>query len=251
MIKYINLLLITCAFNLNAKAAVNTLSCDNVGMADSYVLALSSQPGFCETYGLEAGKPECLKLSRDSYAAKHLVLHGLWPNQNLCGQNYGFCGIRPKSNHCDYSPLNLSTSVSDALKKIMPSYQYGSCLERHEWNKHGSCQILSEDDYFALASRLAFEADESAFVQYIHAHQGEKVKLSKLQDLVEKDFGNKGKVYFGCKNGILVDIFFYLPALIPYDEPLNTLVSTAKSNYTREGCPAQLFISNFNKNVIL
>src|SRR5690606_22555066 len=33
-------------------------SCDNAGLADSYVLAVSSQPGFCETYGFEAGKPE-------------------------------------------------------------------------------------------------------------------------------------------------------------------------------------------------
>ncbi len=65
-------------------------------MADSHVLALSSQSGFCQTYGFEAGKPECLKLSKTSYQARHLTLHGLWPKLNSCGQRYGFCGVRPQ-----------------------------------------------------------------------------------------------------------------------------------------------------------
>src|SRR5690606_35070211 len=68
----------------------NTGNCDSrAGMADSYVLALSSQSGFCETYGYEAGKPECRKLSVESYQANHLTLHGLWPNQESCGLHYG------------------------------------------------------------------------------------------------------------------------------------------------------------------
>ncbi|BCA97011.1 hypothetical protein TUM19329_33720 [Legionella antarctica] len=138
----------------------------DVGMADSYVLALSSQSGFCQTYGYEAGKPECMNLARDSYQASHLTLHGLWPNQDACGQRYGFCGVNPRSNHCAYFPLDLNSSVAEKLKKIMPSYHYGSCLERHEWNKHGTCQILTANDYFTLAMRLATEADQTALGQY-------------------------------------------------------------------------------------
>lgn len=225
--------------------------CDTrAGMADSYVLALSSQSGFCETYGYEAGKPECRKLSKDSYQANHLTLHGLWPNQDNCGQRYGFCGVSPRANHCDYSPIALNSMVSEKLKRVMPSYNYGSCLERHEWNKHGSCQVLSEDDYFTLAMRLVAEADSSVFGKYITEHKGSKVSLSKLRDLIGIAFGsgNSGKIYLGCKDGKLVDVFIQLPALIPFNESLESLINKAPDYQYHDSCPNYVTISNFNKD---
>lgn len=232
-------------FSLNADAFN---SCNYPSEADSYVLALSSQPGFCETYGFEAGKPECRRLAKDSYAAKHLTLHGLWPNKERCGQHYGFCTSRPEANHCDYAPVNLSSDVSILLKKLMPSYSSGSCLERHEWNKHGSCQSLSENDYFALAMRLLTQTDESAFGVFLTEHQGERVKLSVLEERIAQSFGakNVGKVYLGCKNGILVDIFIQLPALIPLNESLQSLINKAQGNTQRSLCPQNVILSHFN-----
>ena len=223
--------------------------CTEIGMADSYVLALSSQPGFCYTYGYEAGKPECLNLSSKSYQANHLTLHGLWPNQDVCGQHYGFCGINPQLNHCDYSPLELTSDVAFELKKLMPSFQYGSCLERHEWNKHGSCQILSPDNYFNLAMRLTIEVNESKFGKYITQYKGEKVQLVTLHELINKSFGksNAGKVSLGCKHGILVDVFIQLPSLIPLNESLTSLINKAPVSATRDACPKNVTISDFNK----
>ena len=229
----------------------DTNSCDdNAGMADSYVLALSSQSGFCETYGFEAGKPECRKLTKDSYQANHLTLHGLWPNQNNCGQNYGYCGVKPRANHCDYIPLDLSNDVSIELKKLMPSYNYGSCLERHEWYKHGTCQTLGADDYFSLAMRLTMEMDTSLFGRYLTAHKGETVKLSVLRELIAKDFGknNAGKIYLGCKEGKLVDVFIELPALIPFNESLDSLINKAPVYQYHDSCNNNVTISNFNKD---
>lgn len=229
---------------------VNSGSCDNSpGKADSYVLALSSQAGFCQTYGYEAGKPECLKLSASSYQASHLTLHGFWPNQDSCGQHYGFCGVRPKPNHCDYSPLNLAANVSDKLKKMMPSYAYGSCLERHEWNKHGSCQVLSDNDYFSLAMRFATEVDQSEFGKFLTDHHGDNVTLSELRKVIAKTFGaqNAGKIYLGCKNGTLVDVFIVLPALIPNNESLINLVNKAPDYNYRDACSSNVMISDFSK----
>lgn len=225
-------------------------TCDtHAGMSDSYVLALSSQPGFCQTYGYEAGKPECQNLSKNSYQAKHLTLHGLWPNQNACGQSYGYCGVEQKTNHCSYPSLNLSPEVAEQLKIMMPSYHYGSCLERHEWNKHGSCQILSADAYFSLAMRLTASVDNSVLGQYITQHQGQKVPLSDLREMIVQSFGkdNSGKVYLGCKNGILVDIYIHLPALIPLDEPIESLIKDAPNSPVKDTCPSKVMLSNFNK----
>jgi ribonuclease T2 len=228
----------------------NSTQCDSrAGMADSHVLALSSQPGFCETYGYNAGKPECKKLSKNSYQANHLTLHGLWPNQDSCGKRYGFCNNPPQANHCDYSPLTLSNDVADSLKKLMPSFNYGSCLERHEWNKHGSCSILTIDDYFSLAMRLAREVDKTEFGQYLTTHRGDTVKLTELRELIDKSFGasNAGKIYLGCRDKRLVDIFIVLPALIPSDEPLKSLVNKAPDYNYYDSCSNSVIISDFNK----
>lgn len=226
-------------------------SCNqNPGLADSYVLALSWQPAFCQTYGYEAGKPECLQLNAKSYQASHLVLHGLWPNQNNCGQSYGFCNAEPQKSHCDYPALSLSKDVAETLNVLMPSFAFGSCLERHEWYKHGSCQILTQDAYFSLALRLTKEADLTPLGQFLHEHVGEKVARKQLEELVRASFGKEAtrKVYLGCKNGLLVDIFIQLPPLIPASESLESLVSKAPELKRYEGCPASLSISDFNSD---
>ncbi|MFI4962313.1 MAG: ribonuclease T [Legionellales bacterium] len=247
---FITLFLIVCSLHLHAitqRDAVN--SCDiDADRADAYVLALSSQSGFCKTYGYEAGKPECLNLSDTSYAANHLTLHGLWPNQNACGQDYGFCTTKQLTNHCAYPPLQLINEVSRDLKKLMPSYQYGSCLERHEWNKHGSCQLLSADAYFTLAMRLTKEMDESGFGQFVTENRGKKVTLNTLQLRLRESFGtnNGSKVYLGCNKGVLVDIYISLPALIPIDESLESLISKAPDYPKKDACPAVVVISDFS-----
>ncbi|MFC3909793.1 ribonuclease T [Legionella dresdenensis] len=219
----------------------------SAGLADSYVLALSLQPAFCETYGYEAGKAECRDLPVESYQASHLVLHGLWPNQNACGQHYGFCGVSSQAHHCDYPPLPLSDQVGAKLKVLMPSYAHGSCLERHEWNKHGSCQILSADDYFTLAMRLTSEADSTPFGVYLHQHVGERIPRAQLQEKINESFGaqNARKIYLGCKNGMLVEVYIQLPPLIPAAESLTALVDKAPEANRYQGCPAMVGISDF------
>lgn len=228
-------------------ASENSACNQNPGMADSYVLALSWQPGFCQTYGYEAAKPECLSLKSTMYAASHLVLHGLWPNQDDCGHNYGYCGVQPMVNHCDYPSLALSKEVATRLNRLMPSFASGSCLERHEWNKHGSCQILTEDAYFSLAARLTEEIDQTNLGMYLHQHVGEKVSRKNLEAAVSRSFGNDAvnKVYLGCKNGILVDVLVQLPPLIPYNESLVSLVNKAKGLKRYQGCPPMIRISDF------
>ena len=218
------------------------------GLADSYVLALSWQPAFCQAYGYQTGKPECRKLTANSYPASHLVLHGLWPNQDRCGQDYGFCKVEAQREFCDYTPLKLNESVASNLKELMPGYAHGSCLERHEWYKHGSCQALSVDEYFSLAMQLNREANKTVLGQFLHNHLGETVKRSELREKVRESFGSDAsrKVYLGCKKGLLVDVYIQLPALIPPMESLQSLVKKAPDFQHYESCPGRITISDFN-----
>ncbi|MBN9229620.1 MAG: ribonuclease T [Legionella sp. 40-6] len=229
-------------------------NCDfTPGIYDSNVLALSWQPGFCQTYGYEAGKPECLHLAQKSYAAQHLVLHGLWPNQKACGQSYGYCGVVPQGYHCNYPEVPLSTKVATALHELMPSFHFGSCLERHEWNKHGSCQNLNADAYFTLAMRLAREVDESPFGVFLTRNRGKNVSLTALHqaivDTVGVDYAKT--FYLGCKNSTLVDVYIELPAIIDEDEPLLSLIKRGPNYPRRDSCPRNVKISNFSREMNL
>ncbi|ARG96333.1 ribonuclease T2 family protein [Legionella micdadei] len=222
----------------------------NPGFADSYVLALSWLPAFCQTRGYRESKPECLHSLPNSFQASHLVLHGLWPNQQTCGQEYGFCNERIHTHYCDYPPVRLSTIVASNLRQMMPSYAYGGCLERYEWSKHGSCQTLSPDDYFSLAIRLSREANSTPLGKFLHEHVGATVLRVQLREAIRQSFGQNtvSKVYLRCKKDLLVDLYIQLPALIPANESLQNLVQQAPEFVRYDACPASIKISDFNKS---
>ncbi|HNY38877.1 MAG TPA: ribonuclease T2 [Bryobacteraceae bacterium] len=98
------------------------------GKFDSYILALSWSPGYCD------GRPEdpqCAPGRQFSF-----VVHGLWPQYAN--------GRWPESCSTDQGLPN-----ADRMLDIMPSRS----LIRHEWNKHGTCSGLDAEGYFKLLRR--------------------------------------------------------------------------------------------------
>ncbi|WP_367607552.1 ribonuclease T [Legionella sp. W05-934-2] len=219
------------------------------GYADSYMLALSWQPAFCETYGYERGKAECYKLTKKSYTATHLALHGLWPNQTACGIDYGYCQAEKQKNHCDYPPIHFTDLVAKELAQVMPSYSEGSCLERHEWNRHGSCQLLDQNDYFDTASQLAKLFDKTGFGELLRKYNGGYVPLESLKQAFIKDFGEKAidKLYLGCQQGMLVDVWISLPANVSLSMKATDMINQAPNVNRNNNCPKEIYISDFFK----
>lgn len=219
------------------------------GHADSYVLALSWQPAFCETYGYEKGKAECYTLSRKSYTATHLALHGFWPNQKACGIDYGYCQTHKRTRHCDYPALHFTEFVATELAKVMPSFSEGSCLERHEWNRHGTCQLLSQNDYFDTASQLTQQFDETSIGNLIRQFNGGYVTLKALKQAFTKDFGKKAidKLYLGCQQGMLVDVWVSLPAQASLSSSIKDMIQQAPNIGRKNNCPNNIYVSDFFK----
>ncbi|WP_367026378.1 ribonuclease T [Methylococcus sp. ANG] len=148
--------------------------CDLAGQADAYVLALSWQPAFCE---LKPDNPECRVADPAAYPARNFSLHGLWPNKSGCGTGYGFCGEVKQSRRdfCDYPPVALEPAGKAALAEVMPGS--ASCLERHEWHKHGTCQTaMSSDAYFALAADLTRQFNGSGIAEFATVRIGRTVR---------------------------------------------------------------------------
>lgn len=220
------------------------------GRFDYYVLALSWQPAFCEFH---TDKPECHDQTDARYDAKSLALHGLWPSvRGDTRHDYGFCGVsrdvQEKDRRrawCAMPALNLPESEHERLTMFMPGAR--SCLERHEWFRHGSCSGLAENDYFDKALALTEQLGKTKFQAYITKNIGKRVNLKSLRDEFEKDYGR------GSSRGLIlqcdsqhgtsmlteVRLYFKKDAL---DTPLSGAALIRADEREKSGCKKQIAI---------
>ncbi len=157
-------------------------SCQQPNTFQSYVLAVSWQPGFCEHNRNANKKPECQAFLKGKLPATHLTLHGLWPNKSQCGINYGDCNPNSK--------LDLSKETIAKLAPWMPNFYYQTGFGEHEWSKHGTCQSLGDDQYFLTAINMVKTVNDSAIGQYILANQGKSVDVNDFKAALTKSMGD-------------------------------------------------------------
>lgn len=223
--------------NSNPAASDNAAQCHTTNRIDSYVFAVSWQPAFCETH---QGKPECQIHAPASFQARNFTLHGLWPNQNSCGTNYGFCSdVAQQKNFCDYRPVPMNPATEKALGIVMPSVAAGSCLDRHEWYKHGTCQTRSADQYFRIAMNLLKQFNDSGIAVFIAENVGKDVSLDAFLQKIDASLGAGAhkRIKLGCdKNKNLVDIYINLPDAISADSSLKELIAKGAAGYSAGSC---------------
>jgi ribonuclease I len=88
---------------------------------------------------------------------------------------------------CDLPPVPLSAETAKAADAVMPGRR--SCLDRHEWYRHGRCSGLAPDAYFSRAASLAVRAADLNVSRLLVARAGSTVMLSELRQAAQKDFG--------------------------------------------------------------
>jgi ribonuclease T2 len=210
---------------------------------DSNLLALSWQPAFCASH---KDKTECQKATPDRYDATHFTLHGLWPNQRACGQQYDYCGTvhTERKDFCSYPEVTLTPDTRQRLGQVMPSVAYDTCLERHEWWKHGTCWAGEPEAYFTEAMRLVQFINESSLVtEVLRSVIGKSIDAATLQQSIETAFGDGAakKIELSCNDSHgLAEIRVSLPANIPPDEPLSSLLQRAPD--AKPSCKGQMQI---------
>lgn len=204
-------------------------SCNIAGQADSYVLALTWQPAFCET---KPQKAECQITDPASYQARHFTLHGLWPNKRECGISYEFCGeiTTKQDDFCDYPEIKLDEDSHASLAEVMPSVDSGSCLERHEWHKHGTCQSTwSMEEYFDLSVDLTRQFNESGMAYFMNRRIGQSVRTRDFLDRLSAVLGPaaRERVKLKCEQGMLVEVQMNLIADLTLGNDLEKLIANA------------------------
>lgn len=198
------------------------------GQFDTYVFSLQWAAAFCEG---KPALPECADRTPGRFSEKNLTIHGLWPDKaNDASHTYGYCGVDASIQALDRAPtwcrmpaLDLSDATSGRLSEIMPGA--ASCLQNHEWYKHGSCSGFTPDEYYTRASDLVVFVSTTKFGRYLSANTGKTVTADALLSSFESDFGagSRNLVSLNCTKAggvsLLLDVRMTLPhALRPASE---------------------------------
>lgn len=196
----------------------------------AYLLALSWQPSFCESH---QRKSECKTLSSSRFDARHLVLHGLWPQP----RNNAYCGVSVKDKSIDrkkrwdlLQPLTLSTAVKKELQTVMPGY--ASNLQRHEWIKHGTCYGKNANHYYADSLTLTREINNSAVSTLFREHIGKKITSKQIRQRFDQVFGagSGKKVNLRCdRKGNIAELWINLKGDTKGQFSLKTLLPDAEN----------------------
>ncbi len=180
-----------------------------------YVLALSWQPAFCETWSNPNKLPEeCKDQTEFEDKRRNLTLHGLWADlpkslievmqptaiatdQEKIWRDYG-CATVPlrnpyinNSNKCDANDLKLSETFSAKLREYMPGANSKTCLDKYEFAKHGVCFKFDPETYFERAIALNEAVRASEVGKFFADNYGKQVNIADLKAAVRKAYGDK------------------------------------------------------------
>ena len=169
------------------------------GSAKSYVLAVSWQPGFCET---KPEKPECASMTPDRFDATHFSLHGLWPqpiSNVYCNVAQAQITLDEDRRWNELDPLELTPETRASLDVVMPGTMSG--LHRHEWVKHGSCYgDGSPEKYFRDSLALINALNASGVQDLFETNIGQDITTAAISTAFSAGFGLEAgeRVKFMC-----------------------------------------------------
>ena len=165
-----------------------------------YILAVSWQPGFCET---RPSKPECKTQSEERFDASNFTLHGLWPQP----RNNIYCNVAPEnvaidknSRWGDLAALVLEDETRVELNRVMPGSQ--SNLHRHEWIKHGTCYNGEPAEvYYKDSIKLMNELNASSVRDLFADNIGQEINSTQIREAFDNHFGDGAgdKIKIACK----------------------------------------------------
>ncbi|TFW19518.1 ribonuclease T2 family protein [Duganella callida] len=217
--------------------------CSLPNQEDSYVLAITWQPGFCEHTKYNGKKPECDAMNGGTLPAKTLSLHGLWPNKKECGTNYG---------SCQGQQFALSKDTVEKIAPWMPNFFYERTFGAYEWNKHGKCQSLAPDDYFLKAVSAVRVVNDSEVGSIVLGNVGKNIRVSDFFDRIKQRYGAQvaDSITLVCTgHKYLQEIRVSLATDFSTDRDLPRMMANAKPSGVRAlGCADEIYVEAAGKD---
>ncbi|MCG5483826.1 MAG: ribonuclease [Sinorhizobium meliloti] len=150
-----------------------------------YVLAVSWQPGFCET---RPDRKECVDQTAERFDATNFSLHGLWPlKKSYCGVEADLKARDRKGDWLELPEVAMGDETAKRLLVAMPGVKSG--LDRHQWLRNGTCQTANAEDYFALQLRLLDELNRSAVRALFAGGIGKELDEKQIKQAFDQTFG--------------------------------------------------------------
>lgn len=216
------------------------LAGDAYAKEQDLVLAVSWQPGFCET---KPDLPECRTQTDTRFDATHFTLHGLWPQP----RDNTYCGVTPKIVDLDRTggwmalPVpSLPQTLRDQLAEAMPGTQSG--LDRHEWIKHGTCYHPRDPkSYFAHSLALLAALNASPVRHLFRNAIGGTLTSDAIRAAFDEAFGpgSGTRVEIVCRNTDPAPLIIELRIALtgqPGEDTLSEMIAAAPAG--RSGCRA-------------
>lgn len=164
------------------------------GGRTEYVLAVSWQPGFCET---RPDRKECVGQTAERFDATNFSLHGLWPlKKSYCGVEADLKARDRKGDWLELPEVDMGDETAKRLLVAMPGVKSG--LDRHQWLRNGTCQTANADDYFALQLRLLDELNRSAVRALFADGIGKELDEKQIKQAFDQGFGGGPETGCAC-----------------------------------------------------
>lgn len=218
-------------------------TCSIANKQDSYVLAITWQPGFCEHVPYNGKKPECDAMNSGALEAKTLSLHGLWPNKKECGTQYGSCAG---------PAFALSQETIAQVAPWMPNFYFERTFGAYEWNKHGKCQALPPDAYFVKAVSAVRVVNDSEVGKIVLGSAGKSFRVGDFFERVKARYGDQvaASITLVCtQHKYLQEIRVALPLDFSTSGELPQLVGNGAQAAPREiGCDDEVYVEAAGKH---
>lgn len=200
-----------------------------------FILAVSWEPAFCETV---RNKPECTTMSKSRFDASHFSLHGLWPRDEYCGVSSSVEQLDRDGRWQQLPPVDLPADLRKTLDAVMPGTR--SQLERHEWTKHGTCYGADEATYFAAATNLLAQLNDSRVRDLFADNIGKTLTQADIRASFDEIYGGSmgQRVRVACEDDgnrrIISELTIGLWGTIDETTRLSDLIRAARP--TAGGC---------------
>lgn len=204
---------------------------------ESYILALSWQPAFCEG---RPNLPECRSQRGERFDARNLSLHGLWPQprDNVYCNLAGELIEKDKRRRWGELPkLELSQALRKELSRIMPGYR--SNLHRHEWYKHGVCmpESTTPERYYQISSVMLEQINKSDLRDLLNDNIGKEISTTQIKRALDTSFGKGAgdRLSVSCKRDgrrtLITEL--KISAILPEDTGARWILKAPK---LKQGC---------------
>nr|KYP35029.1 Extracellular ribonuclease LE [Cajanus cajan] len=112
------------------------------------------------------------------------TIHGLWPSNNSNPQPQ-FC---PSAK---FDENKIRKNLKTQLETNWPALKDGNNISfwTYEWNKHGTCSQLHQNDFLELALRIFFEHDLKATLQKKNMVSGHNYARVDIYTAIYNDIG--------------------------------------------------------------